>query len=340
LWVADRYMLIQRQMEAAMKLVTMRPLSAEVEQSLYASEPDLQIVTVPRDDREQLLAEVADADVLAGSFGGGSGPFFREVIAHGPRLRWVHTSSAGVDELITPEVAARDFVMTCGKGESVANLLAEHAFALLLALTRGLVAGARQPAWRPDLFRGGVTEVRGMTMGIVGLGAVGEALARRALAFDMRVIGIKAHPAPPPDGVEAVWGPEEMPRLLAESDVVVLILPNTPETEASFGAEQLRQMKESALLINVGRGQVMDGEAIERALVEGWIAGAGLDVMPTEPWPAESPLWQMDNVLITPHAAGNSPQRAGRNARVFCENFERFVQGQPLVSTVDLEAGY
>lgn len=323
-----------------MKLVTMRPFDAEVEQALRQRAPDLEIVTVARGDTNQLLAEVADADVLSGSFGGGSGDFFREVIDHGPKLRWVHTSSAGVDELITPEVIGRDFVMTSGKGESVANLLAEHAFALLLALTRGLVTAARQDSWRPDLFRGNVTEVRGLTMGIVGLGAVGEALARRALAFDMRVIGIKAHPTPPPDGVEALWGPEEMPRLLGESDVVVLILPSTPTTVNSFGAEQLHQMKSTALLINIGRGQVMDGAAVEQALVDGWIAGAGLDVMPEEPWPSTSPLWKMDNVLLTPHSAGNSPQRGGRDIKVFVENFGRFVRGERLVNIVDLKAGY
>ncbi|MBC7316540.1 MAG: D-2-hydroxyacid dehydrogenase, partial [Chloroflexi bacterium] len=123
-------------------------------------------------------------------------------------------------------------------------------------------------------------------------------------------------------------------------DVVVLILPHTPETAGSFGEAQLRAMKPTAWLINVGRGQVVDGHALERALVEGWIAGAGLDVMPDEPWPAESPLWRMDNVLITPHIAGNSPQRAGRDMRIFCDNLGRFVRGEPLQSVVDLHQGY
>lgn len=321
-----------------MKLVTTRPLPPEIEAELRALSPGLTIVTTQ--DRETLLREVADADILMGSFGGGSGDVFERVLAAAPNLRWVHTSSAGVDELLAPSVLERDFVFTSGKGESVANLLAEHAFALLLALTRGVVKCARLDSWRPELFRGGVSEIRGLTMGIVGFGAVGRALARRALAFDMRVLGIRAHPSTPPEGVEAVWGPDRLPELLARSDVVVLVLPNTPATRGSFGAEQLRTMKESALLINVGRGQVVDRQALERALVEGWIAGAGLDVMPEEPWPATSPLWQMDNVILTPHIAGNSPNRAGRDLQVFRENFRRFIRGEPLASVVDRKAMY
>ena len=179
-----------------------------------------------------------------------------------------------------------------------------------------------------------------MTMGIVGFGSVGLALATRAQAFGMQVLGIRAHPSPPPTGVEAVWGPEKLPSLLAQSDIVVLILPSTPSNEGSFGAEQLRLMKSTSLLINIGRGQVVVGADVERALVEGWIAGAGLDVMSEEPWPASSPLWQMNNVIITPHIAGNSPHRAARDVAVFRQNFRRFVQDEPLLSTVDKRAGY
>ena len=321
-----------------MKLVTTRPLPPDVEERLRSLEPSLKIVAAT--DREVLLREVADADILMGSFGGGSGDAFRRVLEAAPKVRWVHTSSAGVDDLLGPHVLERDFILTCGKGESVANLLAEHALALLLALTRGVVRAARLDSWHPELFRGGLMEVRGLTMGIVGFGAVGQALATRALALEMRVLGIKAHPGTPPDGVEAVWGTDMLPNLLQQSDVVVLILPNTPETQGSFGEQQLRMMKRSAILINVGRGHVMDGQALERALVEGWIAGAGLDVMPEEPWPASSPLWHMDNVILTPHTAGNSPNRAGRDMEVFCQNMARFLRGEPLASTVDRKATY
>ncbi len=323
-----------------MKLVTTRTIPPEKAARLLALAPDLRIVTVDPQDTQRLQHEAADADIIAGSFGGGSGDLFRRVVLAAPRVRWIHTSSAGVDEILCPEFFERDFILTCGKGESVANLLAEHAMALLLALTRGLVVAARKQSWDRAGFRGRPTEVRGLTMGIVGFGSVGQALAVRALAFGMRVIAVKAHPTTPPAGVDAIWGPEGLPTLLARSDVVVLILPNTPDTFRSFGEAQLRQMKPTAYLINVGRGQVMDGAALERALVQGWIAGAGLDVMPEEPWPATSPLWRMDNVLLTPHIAGDSPQRAARDLQAFCDNFERFIKGQPLLSTVDRQAQY
>lgn len=323
-----------------MKLVTTRPIPSEHKAHLLELAPELHIVTVAPSDTRRVFSEVADADVIVGSFGGGAGGLFRRVVLAASRVRWIHTSSAGVDEILCAEFYERCFTLTCGKGESVASLIAEHAMAMLLALTRGIVAAARKSEWERAAFVKGPTELRGMTMGIVGFGSVGGELAKRALVFGMQVLGVRAHPSPAPPGVEAVWGLEKLPSLLSRSDAVVLLLPNTPRTANSFGEEQLRQMKPTALLINVGRGQVMDGVALERALVESWIAGAGLDVMPEEPWPTASPLWRLDNVLITPHIAGNSPKRTERDMKAFCQNFARFVRGEPLMSSVDRGLGY
>lgn len=328
-----------------MKLVTARPFSPEIRKRLKSQSPDLEIIVIDLDDFASCRAELADADIIYGSFGGGSGSLFAKVVRAAQRVRWIHTTSAGVDEILCPELYERSPLLTCGKGHAVGPLLAEHAMALLLGLSRCIVQAARTDHWAPKAFRANSThhrpfEIGGMTMGIVGLGGVGAELARRADAFGLKVIGVRRHAGPPPPHVQALWGPEELPRLLARADVVVLLLPNTPETANSFGAKDLRAMKSSAWLINVGRGQVVDGSALERALVEGWIAGAGLDVMPEEPWPAESPLWHMDNVLITPHIAGNSSQRSVRDMQVFIENVGRFVRGEPLASVVDLDAGY
>lgn len=318
-----------------MKLLSTRTIPQAHAARLRQAAPDLAIVEVAPPQEERFLAEAADADVIYGSFGGGSGDRFQRVVLASHMARWIHTTSAGVDEILCPEALERDWILTCAKGEAVASLLAEHAMALLLSLSRGLVAAARLTGWQRAGFPAEPIELRGLTMGIVGFGAVGQALADRALASGMRVLGVRTVAAPPPEGVEAVWGPEGLPELLARSDVVVLILPNTPETEGTFGADQLYQMKRTALLVNVGRGQVMDGIALEQALLEGWIAGAGLDVMPEEPWPSESLLWRLDNVLITPHIAGNGPQRAGRDLEVFVDNFERFMRGEPMTSVVD-----
>ena len=325
-----------------MKLVSTRTIPPDCEESLFHAAPDLDIVIASPSGNalESFLVEIADADVVMGSYGGGSGDTFQRVVRAAKTARWIHTTSAGIDEILCPEVYEREFILTCAKGHAVASLLAEHAMALLLAVTRRLVEAARYTSWERGAFQSGPIEIAGLTMGIVGFGAVARALAKRALAFDMRVLGIRTRASEPPPGVEAIWGPDRLPDLLAESDVVVLILPNTERTEGSFGEEQLRQMKESAILVNVGRGQVMDGPALEKALVEGRIAGAGLDVMPEEPWSSESPLWRMPNVLITPHIAGNGPQRAGRDIAAFCDNFHRFVRGEPLKSVVDLKQGY
>ena len=328
-----------------MKLVSTRPFSPAVLECLRAQAPDLEIVTIEVNNLDIHRADLASADILYGSFGGGSGSVFAQVVSAAQRVQWIHTTSAGVDEILCPELYERPLILTCGKGHAVGPLLAEHAMALMLSLSRCLVQAARTNHWDREGFGSASThhrpfEIGGLTMGIVGLGGVGAELASRAAAFGVRVIGVRKHSGPPPAHVEAIWGVEELPRLLAESDIVVLLLPNTPETAGSFGEAELRGMKSSAWLINVGRGQVVDGPALERALVEGWIAGAGLDVMPEEPWPAESPLWRMDNVLITPHIAGDSSQRAGRDMQVFCENVGRFVRGKPLASVVDLEAGY
>jgi phosphoglycerate dehydrogenase-like enzyme len=327
-----------------MKLVSTRPFSPAVLECLRAEAPDLEIVSIDIRDFEACRAELASADILYGSFGGGSGSIFAQVVSAAQRVQWIHTTSAGVDEILCPELYERPLILTCGKGHAVGPLLAEHAMAMMLSLSRCLVQAARTDHWDREGFSTSSPhhpfEIGGLTMGIVGLGGVGAELARRAAAFDVRVIGVRRNAGPPPPHVEAIWGVEELPRLLAESDIVVLLLPNTPETAGSFGEADLRGMKSSAWLINVGRGQVVDGAALERALVEGWIAGAGLDVMPEEPWPAESPLWRMNNVLITPHIAGNSSQRAGRDMEVFCENVGRFVRGEPLASVVNLQAGY
>jgi phosphoglycerate dehydrogenase-like enzyme len=327
-----------------MKLVSTRLFSPAVLECLRAEAPDLEIVSIDIRDFEACRAELAGADILYGSFGGGSGSIFAQVVSAAQSVQWIHTTSAGVDEILCPELYERPLILTCGKGHAVGPLLAEHAMAMMLSLSRCLVQAARTDHWDREGFSTSSPhhpfEIGGLTMGIVGLGGVGAELARRAAAFDLRVIGVRKHAGAPPAHVEAIWGVEELPRMLAESDIVVLLLPNTPETAGSFGEAELRGMKSSAWLINVGRGQVVDGPALERALVEGWIAGAGLDVMPEEPWPAESPLWRMNNVLITPHIAGNSSQRAGRDMQVFCENVGRFVRGEPLTNVVDLQAGY
>lgn len=319
-----------------MKLVTTHRLP---EDAVRAISPDIEILQVSGE--EALLRAAPDADVIIGGFGGSSGPQFERVLRAAKRVRWVHTSSAGVDPLLCPDLLTRDIVLTCAKGHAVGTLLAEHAFALLLALTRGIATCARMRTWGRNSGAGrGVSELRGKTMGIVGFGGVGLALARRARAFDMDVVAVRRTPSDDaPEGV-AVWGADRLHDLLTRSDAVVLTVPLTRKTKGMFDRRAFERMKPTAILVNVGRGEVVDTAALIDALRNRRIAGAGLDVFEQEPLPDDSPLWDTENVVITPHIAGNSPDRAGRNLEAVLENLRRFVQGRPLIGVVDKAAGY
>ena len=319
-----------------MKLVTTGALP---EDAVRAISPDIEIVRASGE--EALVQAVTDADAILGGFGGNAGGTFERVVHAAKRVRWIHTSSAGVDPLLCPELLSRDIVLTCGKGHAVGTLLAEHAFALLLALTRNIAVCARQKTWGRNTPVGrGVTELRGKTMGIIGFGGVGVALTRRARAFDMDVLVVRRTPSgEAPEGT-TVWGVDRLDDLLARADAVVITVPLTPDTKGMFGQRAFDRMKSGAVLVNVGRWEAVETSALIDALRAGRLAGAGLDVFEQEPLPDDSPLWGMDNVVITPHIAGNSPDRGGRNLETVLENLRRFINGQPLLGAVDKAAGY
>lgn len=316
-----------------MKLVTKSRLD---EAGLRAIVPTIEIVRAGSD--EHALAEVADAEIL---IVGSSRESFSQLVHRGRKLRWVHCTSAGVGHLLDTEILQSDALLTCAKGEPVGGLLAEHAFALLLSLTRGIAHCARQTDWDGCRTIGGQTyELAGKTLGIVGFGGVGQALMRRALAFDMEVIVVKrAPPENPVDGVQ-VWPQDRLCDMLDRADAVVLTVPLTARTEGLIGSDELQRMKSSAILINVGRGQTVQTAALVDALTAGQIAGAGLDVVDPEPLPDDHALWRLPNVILTPHIAGNSPERAGRNQALIEENLRRLVAAMPLLSQVDKTHGY
>ena len=173
------------------------------------------------------------------------------------------------------------------------------------------------------------------TLGVVGLGNIGSEIARRGLAFGMRVLAVDPLRTAAPDGVEKLWTPERLPDLLGQSDFVVIAAPHTPETEKLFRREHFRKMKRSAFLINIGRGAIVDLADLTAALEAREIAGAGLDVFEVEPLPADHPLWGMENVIITPHIAGYSPRISERHLEVLLDNVSRFVRGKELRNVVD-----
>jgi phosphoglycerate dehydrogenase-like enzyme len=277
--------------------------------------------------------EVREADVVFGQFN-------PDLFERGGQLRWVQTLGAGVDTLLFEDFVKSEIVLTSEKGY-VGPHLAEHAFALLLAITRGIARSVREATWDNRWsIRGDAWELTDRTMGIVGLGGTGREVARRAAAFGMRVIAVDPELVPRPAEVEAVWRMDRFPELLRQSDAVVICAPLTNETRGLFNLDAFRQMKRTAILINVTRGEIVDDASIVQALREGLIAAAGLDVTPIEPLPPGHPLWTMTNAVITPHVAGASPRRMDRAVDLFCRNLVALRQGGALESIIDKRKGY
>ncbi len=268
------------------------------------------------------------------------GPVTPAMLALGDQLRWVQNLGAGVDGVLFPEFVESDVVLTSAKG-IVGIHLADHAMALLLSLTRGIATAVRNPSFDQRWpIRAASWELAGRTMGIVGLGGTGQALAIRAAGFGMRIIAVDPDDVEVPDCVNLCWKMDRFHDLLAESDVVAVCAPLTKKTEGMFDADAFRRMQSHAMLVNVTRGLIVDEYALLQALEQGQIGGAGLDVVPQEPLPDDHPLWHMPNVVVTPHTAGGSPHRMGRTVDLFCDNLARLLDGLPMSSVINKDKGY
>ena len=257
-----------------------------------------------------------------------------------PHLRWMQTGGAGNDWLLrAPEIANSDVVLTNGSGVA-AIPIAEHVLTLMFTLSRnfhGFAKAQRDHEW----YRGGhLGEVDGSTMGIIGLGAIGEKTAEKAQGLNMRVLGLRRDPTRASPHVDRMLGPDGLFDLLESSDWVVLASALTPETRGLIGEPELKAMKDTACLINIARGQIVQEEILVRALREGWIAGAGLDVFAQEPLPSDSPLWDMPNVVITSHRSGSTPHYNDRLVEIFIENLRRYRAGEPMINVVDKQLTY
>lgn len=281
------------------------------------------------------IAEVVDADVVLGLV-------TRPMYLAAKRLRWVHAIASGVDSFLYDEFRRGAVTLTSEKG-LVGEHLADHAFGLLLMLTRQLATALRlgPDAWnhRPAM-RADEIELTGATMGIFGFGGTGRAVARRAVAFGMRCIALDRDPVPLSPEVDTVLSPDAFDDLLKRSDVVAICCPLTPETRAKFDARAFAAMKSTAILVNVTRGEVMVEDDLVHALESGAIQGAALDVAPTEPLSADSRLWDLPQVVMTPHTAGASQFRSQRNLDRFVRNLERFRRGETLEGEIDKNLGY
>jgi phosphoglycerate dehydrogenase-like enzyme len=294
---------------------------------------------VRADSDEAALAAISDADVAFSS------RITREHLAAAPRLRWIHSPAAGVGAMLFPEMVQSPVVMSNSRGNS-STTIAEHVIAVTLVLLRDLrLAWRRQSEriWAQNEFDAGasIRTLQGRRVLIVGLGSIGLETARLAAAFGARVVGIRRRPdGPPPAGVDAVVSPDRLLDELPSADVVVLCAPQTAATLHLIGDRELAQMKPDAVLVNVGRGKLIDEGALLRALAAGRLGGAALDVFEHEPLDPASPLWDRPDVLITPHVSGFHAGHWPRATQLFADNLRRFAAGQPLVNLVDKHAGY
>ncbi len=259
-----------------------------------------------------------------------------------PNLRWVHATASGVDMFMFDDFINSDVVLTGEKG-LVGGHLADTGWGLLLALTRQIHTAIKlgPDAWahRVEMRRNEI-ELEGMTMGIVGFGGTGRAIAKRAVAFGMQNIAVDVYPSAPDHGVPEVWGIDRLDDLLGQSDVVAVCLPLTPETDAMFNDELFAKMKPGSYIMNVTRGEIIDGDALVRALGSGHLGGAALDVAPGEPLPSDHPLFTLPNVAMTPHTAGASQLRAQKNVARFVRNLGFAQTDQPFEGVVNKHSGY
>lgn len=253
----------------------------------------------------------------------------------GPSLRWIHASGAGCEEFITPGLQASGLVLTNGRiiqGPEVAD----HAVALLLAITRNLHAALRGRPAKPAR----PIELRGKTAVVVGLGGVGMSIVERLHAFGMRVIGVNPQPVAMLSIIEEVVPPDQMSAVLPRADAVLIAAPNTPMTHRIFGSDEFAAMKPTAIFVNVSRGRTVDTSALLAALQAGRPGAACLDVTDPEPLPKDHPLRQLDNIVITEHQAGLSDHNRQRSYELIRTNILRFATGAPLLNIVDKQLGY
>ncbi|MBR0680847.1 D-2-hydroxyacid dehydrogenase [Roseomonas eburnea] len=276
-------------------------------------------------------AQLAEAEALL-SWGPPPGTLTRM-----PKLRFVQALTAGVEHWLARPDLKEELALSCARGTHRVQM-PENILGALFHLTKPYAAIVADNAARRWTRRVSST-LAGTTLGILGLGAIGAELARKAAALEMRVIGTKRGQAEIPH-VAQVFGPEGTDQVLAESDFVVLLLPATPDTENFINAARLARMKKSAWLLNFGRGALVRDEDLVAAVHAGTIAGAVLDVFRTEPLPSNHPFWGEEKIMVLPHIGGLHPQRDSMVAELLVENLRRFVDGRPLTQLVDRKAGY
>jgi phosphoglycerate dehydrogenase-like enzyme len=298
------------------------PTELRDELATRAPNADVRVAWTPPESHEL----IPDAEVVVTSF------LPSDLLAAAESLEWVQALSAGVDFYDQETLEERGVVLTSAAGVH-AEPIAEQVLGYLLAFERNLHTGIRQQS-RTVWQRYGGGEIRGKTLGIVGLGSIGSRVAEYGQAFGMTVIGTKRDPSTAPEAADEVYGPDDLYEVLPRSDYLVVACPLTEETRQLLGPAELGALPGDAVLVNVARGEIVREDALVHSLQQGRLGGAALDVFEEEPHPAESPLWDLSNVIVTPHMAGSTPHRAGRIADVFERNYEAYTGGESFDNRV------
>lgn len=321
-----------------LRIVTMYPFEPDEVRRIQEAAGGVKVEIVIARTREEFRRRLPEAEVVYGSLSGAD-------LDYAPRLKWLQAGAAGVEWMDAKLRSSPVVVTNCAR--IFAPGISETAMGMLLCLTRGITKyyfpQFLRREWKPvgSPKSDDHIELAGRTMGIVGMGGIGMAVARRAFyGFDMRVVGTDAKPIPKPEYVAELRDPGWFDEMVPQVDVLVAAAPHTPETERMFNERVFRRMKRTAYFLALSRGQLFDDMALVRALKEGWIAGAGLDVFPKEPPPPDHPIFDCPNVVMTMHTSGWSRDRQRRLIEFFAENVRRYVTGLPLLNVVDKQRGY
>ncbi|MCH7740037.1 MAG: D-2-hydroxyacid dehydrogenase [Chloroflexi bacterium] len=309
-------------------------LGREFIDELEGLHPEVEFVAAYEEPEQQAAA--ADADVF---FGWPSLASFRAA----RQLKWMACPGTGVDKIVAiPEIVESGIPLTNAPGAHVVPM-AEHVLGMMVSLAhnyRQLFREQDEKIFDQGRWESRIIELRGRTMGIFSLGEIGRAVARRASAFEMRVLAVDPHPAEVPDAVSECRGLDGLDDLMREADWLVISAPLIPATRGIIDARRLALMKPGSYVVIISRGGIVEEQALADALASGHLAGAGIDATEVEPLPQDSPLWDLENVMLTQHASALSPELYEGRRQVFKDNLARFLNGEPLRHVCDKSAGY
>lgn len=315
-----------------MKLLCMVPLQAHLQEKLRQQYPQHEVIM--RKKLNEATADELQAEVLIAYISQLSAAVINQL----PNLRWIQVFSAGVDHLVLDELEARGIIVTNASGAHKVPM-SEYAFGVMLQEVKQFIPlyeQQKQSLWNQRLS---FEELEGKTVSILGAGSIGQEIARRAKVFGMHTIGVNRS-GRPAEGLDVIYVQAEVDQALRAADFVIIVAPLTSETYHWINSDKLNQMKPEVVLINLGRGELIDEAALVESLQKQQLKRAYLDVFQVEPLPAESPLWKLDNCIVTPHISAISARYNERCLAIFMDNMERYMNQEKLINVVEAERGY